>query len=93
MVEAMQRWKRCRDWRKGDGEFILALDRWIKERRWENVPDDVKKDPMALYRQPRKNPDPTPPEGEAASPEDIAEFMRQLSKVSKSVNADNNQRR
>jgi hypothetical protein len=71
MLHAMRAWARCDEWTKAEGQYVPALDRWIKERRWEDLPAGTVVDPGARYRSP-KLPElpPTPPE-ERATPEDI----------------------
>ena len=73
ILAALRAWKRCYEWKREDGQFVPALDRWIKERRWEDWPEDVAKDPMARYR------NPAPPKPAAPTEEDkaaIAEFLK-----------------
>ena len=41
MIAALKLWARCNEWRNENGKFIPALDRWIKERRWEAPPADT----------------------------------------------------
>lgn len=74
VLAALKAWKRCFEWKKDDGQFVPALDRWIKERRWEDWPEDVKKDPGARYRTVEK-PAPTAPSAEDQAA--LAEFLKQ----------------
>lgn len=71
MLAALKAWSRCQEWKKDEGQFVPALDRWIRDRRWEDLPEDVQADPLARYRAPRKPAPQLPPE-ELASAEDIA---------------------
>lgn len=71
VIAALKAWKRCFEWKKDDGQFVPALDRWIRERRWESLPEDVSRDPMARYRTVQKAVPQTSPE-DAATPEDVA---------------------
>lgn len=39
MIQALKIWNRCLEWKKDGNQFVPALDRWIKERRWEDLPE------------------------------------------------------
>lgn len=39
MINALKIWNRCIEWKKDGNQFVPALDRWIKERRWEDLPE------------------------------------------------------
>jgi hypothetical protein len=39
MISALKIWNRCREWKKDGNQFVPALDRWIRERRWEDLPE------------------------------------------------------
>lgn len=39
MINALKIWNRCTEWKKDGNQFAIALDRWIKERRWEDLPE------------------------------------------------------
>lgn len=41
IINAMRSWARCWDWKKDGGMYVPGLDKWIKERRWENLPEDT----------------------------------------------------
>lgn len=41
MIHALKVWNRCIEWKKDGNQFVPALDRWIKERRWEDLPEDA----------------------------------------------------
>lgn len=75
MLDAMSKWIRCNEWRKDGGQFVPALDRWIKERRWENAPEI--KDAPSRARHIIKPIAETAPE-DAATPEEIAAILRPL---------------
>ena len=75
LLDAMARWVRCDEWRKDGGQFVPALDRWIKEQRWEDAP--AIKDAPSRARHLIKPIAPTSPE-EAASPADITEIFSAL---------------
>ena len=75
MIHALKIWNRCLEWKKDDHQFVPALDRWIRERRWEDLPEAAE----ASSRTPRtpapvRQSDPT----DAATPEDIAEILAVL---------------
>lgn len=39
MVSALRMWNRCAEWKQDGNQFVPALDRWIRERRWEALPE------------------------------------------------------
>jgi hypothetical protein len=39
MISAIKIWNRCAEWKKDGNQFVPALDRWIRERRWEDLPE------------------------------------------------------
>jgi hypothetical protein len=39
MVSALKVWNRCAEWKQDGNQFVPALDRWIRERRWEALPE------------------------------------------------------
>jgi hypothetical protein len=39
MISALKIWNRCQEWKKDGNQFVPALDRWIRERRWEDLPE------------------------------------------------------
>ena len=71
MLDALAAWKRCDEWRKDDGQFIPAMDRWIRERRWEDLPETARVDPSARYRCQAPAPVPQTAPEDVATPEDI----------------------
>ncbi len=75
MVHALKIWNRCTEWKKDGNQYALGLDRWIKERRWEDLPEVE----QAQSRTPRtlKPVAQTAPE-EAATAEDIAAAFASL---------------
>lgn len=71
LLDAIRAWSSDPEWKKDEGQFIPSLDRWIKERRWEDLPEDTRQDPLARYRQTAK-PQPVAPPEDLATPDDIA---------------------
>lgn len=72
MLHALKTWNRCQEWKKDGNQFVPALDRWIKERRWEDLPEV----PQASARyQNFPKPLPTHTPEESATPEEIAEIL------------------
>jgi hypothetical protein len=72
VLAALRAWCRCPEWQKDDGQFIPALHRWIRDRRWEDLPEGTAPpDPSARYRCPQPTPPPVAPE-DAATKEEIA---------------------
>lgn len=39
MINALKVWNRCPEWKRDGNQFVPALDKWIKERRWEDLPE------------------------------------------------------
>lgn len=39
LLHAIGCWNKSEDWKKDGGQFAMALDRWIRERQWQNCPD------------------------------------------------------
>lgn len=40
-VAALLAWKKDPEWKKDGGQFVPALDRWIRERRWVDPPKET----------------------------------------------------
>ena len=38
MLEAVRAWRRTPDWTRNDGQYVPKLARWLRERRWMDVP-------------------------------------------------------
>lgn len=38
LLDAIAAWKATEDWQKDSGEFVPALDRWIRDRKWADLP-------------------------------------------------------
>ena len=49
-VTALKAWNRDDEWRKNDGMFAPGLHRFISERKWEDLPEGSRADPLARYR-------------------------------------------
>jgi hypothetical protein len=76
VINAMRAWSRCWDWKKDGGMFVPGLDKWIQERRWENLPEDTAGSSARSFEAPKK-PDPAPAE-EPATAEEIAAALAPL---------------
>ena len=73
LVSALKVWNRCLEWKKDSNQFVPALDRWLKERRWEDLPEVPI--PSARYVT-IIPPKPTPnPAEEITDPAEIAKFL------------------
>jgi hypothetical protein len=74
ILDALTVWNRCLEWKKDGGAFIPGLHRWIKNRQWENLPEDARPDPAARYRSTTK----TPPVQELTAEDKaaLAEFLK-----------------
>lgn len=70
LIHAMKVWSRCPQWKKDGGQYAPAVDRWIEERRWEDLPEVAEAPSRARQAAPKVIPQ-TPPE-EAATAADIA---------------------
>jgi len=73
MITALKIWNRCLEWKKDGNQFVPALDRWIKERRWEDLPEDHT--PSARYQTIPSAPRPHDPADEITDPAEIAKFL------------------
>lgn len=71
MVEALTAWNRCPEWRKDGNAYAIALDRWIAERRWQDLPELPTSSP----------PRPSPPKPVPAPPPDPAELITDRSEI------------
>lgn len=50
-LAALHAWNRCEEWKKDGNQYAIALDRWIRERRWESLPETkAERDALARYR-------------------------------------------
>ena len=38
LLDAIAAWRTTEDWQKDSGEFVPALDRWIRDRKWADLP-------------------------------------------------------
>jgi hypothetical protein len=54
LLDAIAAWKATEDWRKQDGEFVPALDRWIRDRKWADPPEPIAKQPEGDFLGGRK---------------------------------------
>jgi len=52
LLTSLEAWKATEDWRKQDGEFVPAVDRWIRDRKWADPPEPTPKPPGRLPRRP-----------------------------------------
>ena len=75
MIHALKTWNRCIEWKKDGNQFVPALDRWIRERRWEDLPE-VPQASARYQNFPKPLPQTTPEE--SASAQDIAEILGAL---------------
>lgn len=73
MISALKVWNRSLEWKKDGNQFVPALDRWIKERRWEHLPEVPTPSARYVTIIPQKpKPD---PEDEITDPAEIAKFL------------------
>lgn len=83
-VTALYAWNRCEEWRKDGNQYAIALDRWIRERRWENLPEGSERDPLSRYR---STPKPIPSADPADQVTDASEIARLLSVKAPRINS------
>jgi len=57
-VAALKEWNRCKQWYIDDHMYAKGLDKWIKDRMWEDLPAESKTAPP-LHR--NMSPTPKPP--------------------------------
>jgi hypothetical protein len=73
MISALKVWNRSLEWKKDGNQFVPALDRWIKERRWEDLPEVPT--PSARYVTIPKPTQKADPDQEITDPAEIAKFL------------------
>lgn len=73
MIAALKIWNRCLEWKKDGNQFVPALDRWIRERRWEDPPEVPA--PSARYQTILKPAAPHNPADEVTDPAEIAKLL------------------
>jgi hypothetical protein len=61
MLHAIRAWSRCWDWKKDGGMYVPGLDKWIKDRRWESLPEDTAGSAARKFEAaPKTTPEPDP---------------------------------
>lgn len=73
MLESLRKWNRCPEWKQDGNQFVPALHRWIKERRWEDTPEPPT--PSARYQHIEKAAAPHDPADEISDPAEIAKIL------------------
>jgi hypothetical protein len=73
MIHALKTWNRCMEWKKDGNQFVPALDRWIRERRWEDLPEVPQA--SARYQTIPKPVVKHDPSEEITDPAEIAKFL------------------
>lgn len=53
-LAALKIWKRCDEWKLDNNSYVPGLDKWIKNRQWENLPEITVVNPSARYSNPKK---------------------------------------
>ena len=43
IMAGLKRWKRCRQWQKDGGEFIVYAVRFLKKKKWKETPVDLQR--------------------------------------------------
>jgi hypothetical protein len=46
LLNAINAWCRCEDWKKDSGQFIPGLHIWIKDEKWESLPEAASNQPQ-----------------------------------------------
>ena len=75
-IAALQIWNKCEEWKKDGNQFTPGLDKWIKRRQWENLPEGSTRDVAARYR---TTPKPLPVSAPGEEVTDAAEIAKLLS--------------
>lgn len=39
LVNALKVWNRCTEWKKDGNAYVPGLDKWITQRRWQDLPE------------------------------------------------------
>lgn len=73
MVEALKVWNRCPEWKKDGNQYVPGLDKWISQRRWEDLPEVPA--PSARYQTIPTPARPHDPADEITDPAEIAKFL------------------
>lgn len=73
MINALKIWNRCPEWKKDGNQYAIALDRWIRERRWEDLPEVA--EAGSRYRNPPVIVPRTAPEDAVTDAAEIAELL------------------
>jgi hypothetical protein len=75
-VAALVAWNRCEEWKKDGNQYAIALDRFIRERRWESLPETkAERDGLARYRTPSKQLSPADPAAAILDRDEIAQLL------------------
>lgn len=88
ILTAMRAWSRCWDWKKDGGMYVPGLDKWIRDRRWENLPEDTAGSGQRGFEPARKIQQPAAPTSEdelPATAADIAAALAPLKSIFKST--------
>ena len=48
IVNAIQAWNKCDDWKKEGGSFVPGLHLWIKNEKWLDLPEQPAKKPIRI---------------------------------------------
>lgn len=80
LLAALTAWNKSPDWKKDNNSYVPGLDKWIKARQWENLPEVATADPLSRYRATPKPRTETTPE-DIASPADIAALFAKPKRV------------
>lgn len=74
-IDALKIWNKSEEWKKDGNQFVPALDRWIKNRKFEELPEGSTRDVAARYR---TTPKPLPlsvPGEDVTDPAEIAKLL------------------
>ena len=77
VVAALRAWNRCDEWRKDSNAFVPGLHRWIKNRQWENLPQNAR----PSTSKPKPRPAPKPPQ-DPATLEDLNRILGPITRRS-----------
>lgn len=77
ILHAMQAWARCWDWKKDGGQYVPGLDKWIHDRRWENLPEDTAGSAARKFESAKQEPTPDGSE-DPVIPSEIADIFKTI---------------
>jgi hypothetical protein len=79
VLNAIRAWSRTWDWKKDGGLYVPGLDKWIRDRKWENLPEDTAgSSPRKFESAKAAQPVPDPSASEPVMPDEVAEIFSKI---------------